>query len=295
MRKSALAASMAAAALALSACGGGDSDSGSGDTASVNASASFAAGSTMEKINKAGVVKVGTKFDQPLFGMKGLSGQPEGFDVEVAKMVAGALGVPADKIQWVETKSSVREEKIKKGEVDFIVATYTINAKRKAQVSFAGPYYEAGQQLMVKKDDSKITGPDALKSNPSSKVCSVSGSTPADNIAKYLASKSQLVLFDDYSKCVDALKANQVAAVTTDNVILLGYVQESDGAYKLAGDTFTKEPYGIGIKKGDTAFCKFINDTLKANAEGYKKAWEDTAGKVEGSTTPTLPTADACS
>jgi glutamate transport system substrate-binding protein len=148
----------------------------------------------------------------------------------------------------------------------------------------------------VKSDDSKITGPDTLKANPDAKVCSVAGSTPAENILQYLASPNQLVTFDVYSKCADALRTGQVSVVTTDNVILLGLVGKSDGAFKVVGDTFTKEPYGIGIKKGDTAFCTFINDTLKAAAAdgSYEKAWTSTAGKVEGSEVPTLPAADAC-
>ncbi len=61
------------------------------------------------------------------------------------------------------------------------------------------------------------------------------------------------------------------------------------------GEQFTKEPYGIGIKKGDVAFCEFINKTLKDNEDAYTTAWKDTAGEVEGSETPTLPEADACS
>jgi glutamate transport system substrate-binding protein len=104
------------------------------------------------------------------------------------------------------------------------------------------------------------------------------------------------VTFDVYSKCADALRTGQVQVVTTDNVILLGLVGQSKGEFKVVGETFTKEPYGIGIKKGDTAFCTFINDTLKAAAAdgSYEKAWTSTAGKVEGSTVPTLPTAAAC-
>ncbi len=185
---------------------------------------------------------------------------------------------------------------IEKGEVSLVAATYTINDKRKERITFAGPYYEAGQQLMVATDDSTITGPDTLKANPDAKVCSVAGSTPAENILTYLADPKQLVTFDVYSKCADALRNKQVQVVTTDNVILLGLVGQSDGAFKVVGDTFTKEPYGIGIKKGDVAFCNFINETLKAAAAdgSYEKAWTSTAGKVEGSTVPTLPTADAC-
>ncbi|RLK61535.1 glutamate ABC transporter substrate-binding protein [Actinokineospora cianjurensis] len=282
----------AALALSLTACGK-SSDSGSGNP-SVDAKASFEAGTTMATLNQAGKIRIGTKFDQPLFGLKGLDGKPTGFDVEIAKLVAAKLGLAADKIEWVETPSKVREEVIEQGKVDLVVATYTINDKRKERISFAGPYYEAGQDLMVKKDNDKITDQNSLK-DAGAKVCSVTGSTPAETIKKYIDEKN-LVLFDVYSKCADALKNNQVDAVTTDNVILLGLVDKSEGAYKLVGKPFTKEPYGIGIKKGDTKFCQFINDTLKAAAAdgSYEKAWKDTAGKVAPNT-PKLPETATCS
>jgi glutamate transport system substrate-binding protein len=295
-RRTSLAAGLAVTALCLAACGGG---SGAGGDASptVVESASFEAGTTMADLSEAGTITVGTKFDQPGFGFKGLSDTPEGFDVEIAKIIAGKLGIAPDKIEWVETPSAVREEVIERGDVDMVVATYTINDKRKERVSFAGPYYVAGQQLMVKSDNDTITGPESLKDNPDAKVCSVTGSTPSENIKQYLASEDQLVLFDIYDKCADALRTGQVDVVTTDNVILLGFVSKSDGEFKLAGDQFTEEPYGIGIKKGDTAFCEFINSTLQeaADSGAYEKAWADTAGKVEGAQTPELPELDSCS
>jgi glutamate transport system substrate-binding protein len=292
IRRIAATAAIAMAAFSLTACGGDDAGSSDVD---VNSDAQFESGTTMAKIHDAGTIKVGTKFDQPGFGLKGLSGKPEGFDVEVAKIIAGALGIQPDKIEWVETPSKVREEVIEQGKVDMVAATYTINDKRKERISFAGPYYVAGQQLMVKSDNSKITGPDSLKANPDAKVCSVTGSTPSEQIRQYLASESQLVLFDIYDKCADALRTGQVDVVTTDNVILLGFVSKSDGAFKLVGDQFTEEPYGIGIKKGDVKFCEFINTTLKENEDAYNKAWADTAGKVEGASAPKLPAAAPCS
>lgn len=288
-----LLAALAASVLVLTACGGGDT--GSGGAPSVADKPSFAAGSTMAKLADAGKLRVGTKFDQPGFGLKGLSGQPEGFDVEVAKIIAGGLGIKADAIEYVEAPSKVREEVIEQDKVDLVAATYTINDKRKERITFAGPYYLAGQQLMVATDNSKITKPEDLKANADAKVCSVTGSTPAEQIKKYLASDSQLVLFDVYSKCADALRTGQVAVVTTDNVILLGFVAKSEGKFKLVGEQFTEEPYGIGIKKGDVAFCEFINTTLKDNKEAYDKAWSSTAGKVEGAAAPTLPEAAPCS
>ena len=306
MRTKSLLALLAASALALTACGGDDTPSTDSNTpmASTEASAStdaggedmnFEAGTTMAELSEAGKITIGTKFDQPGFGLKGLSGAPEGFDVEVAKIIAGALGISEDNILFEETPSKVREEVIEQGKVDMVVATYTINDKRKERITFAGPYYVAGQQLMVAADDSEITGPDSLKDMADKKVCSVTGSTPAEQIKEYLADPGQLVLFDVYNKCADALRTGQVQAVTTDNVILLGFVSEAPEDFKLVGEQFTEEPYGIGIEKGDVAFCEFINETLKNNEDAYNEAWSSTAGSVEGASAPKLPAADACS
>jgi glutamate transport system substrate-binding protein len=273
--------------LGLAACGG--DEAGSGDTTTAK---TFAAGSTMEKLNKAQAFRVGTKFDQPGFGLKGLSGKPEGFDVEIAKIIAKGLGIPDDKIQWTETPSSVREQVIVDGKVDIVAATYTINDARKQKISFAGPYYTAGQSLLVKANDTTITGPDAFKAGDK-KVCTVSGSTPEKNIKTYLKDEgTQLVVFDVYQKCVDALKSGQVNAVTTDNVILTGFLAKNEGQFKLAGPTFTQEPYGIGLNKDDKAFRDFINETLEAAFKdgSYEKAWKNTAGKFDPNpiTTPTI-------
>ncbi len=294
MRLQKITAGLAATVLALALAGcGGDDDA----EPEVVDDAEFPAGTTMAELSSAGKMTVGTKFDQPGFGLLGLDDVPEGFDVEVAKIIAGALGIAPEDITWKESTSDIREQVIEDGEVDMVVATYTINEERAQRITFAGPYYEAGQQLMVLEENDSIAGPEDLAGNPDSKVCSVTGSTPSEQIKEYLASESQLVLFDVYDKCVQALEDDQVDAVTTDNVILLGFVSESDGAYKLVGEQFTKEPYGIGIKKGDTAFCEFINTTLKeaSDSGAYKKAWDDTAAKVaEGTQAPTLPAAAPC-
>jgi glutamate transport system substrate-binding protein len=285
-RAIAMLAATAALVLTAAACGGGESGGGS----SVNEGASFPEGSTMARLKSAGKVTVGTKFDQPLFGLKNLEGKPEGFDVEIAKIIAGEMGVSPDKIQWVETVSANREPFIQQGKVDFVVATYTINDKRKQVVDFAGPYYVAGQDIMVKKGNPMgVKGPEDLTGK---RVCSVAGSTPAENIkTKYPQAK--LTEFDVYSKCAEALKNGQVDAVTTDNVILLGLISKDQETFELVGEPFTKEPYGIGVKKGDAQFRNFINDVLeKAEKDGrWMQAWSSTAGKV-ATDQPSPPTVD---
>ena len=274
--------------LAAAACGGDDEGGDGGGQ--VNEGASFAEGTTMARLKDAGKVTVGTKFDQPLFGLKNLEGKPEGFDVEIGKLIAGELGIAEDKITWVESVSANREPFIQQDKVDFVVATYTINDKRKEVVDFAGPYYEAGQDIMVAKGNPEgIGGPDDLASK---KVCSVTGSTPAENIRTNYPD-ADLTEFDVYSKCAEALKNGQVQAVTTDNVILLGLISQDEESFELVGKPFTKEPYGIGLKKGDTEFRNFINDTLqKIEQDGrWLAAWDATAGKVAPAK-PTPPAID---
>jgi glutamate transport system substrate-binding protein len=277
--------------LSLAACG---SDDDGGGEVTVEENPEFEAGTTMAELSEAGEMTIGTKFDQPGFGLLGLDDVPEGFDVEVAKIIAGAMGISEEDITWEETPSDIREQVIEDGAVDMVVATYTINEDRQERITFAGPYYVAGQMLMTLSDDDRFSGPEDITENPDAKVCSVTGSTPAINIEQYLASKDQLVLFDVYDKCADALRTGQVDVVTTDNVILAGFVGQSDGEFKLVGDPFTEEPYGIGIEKGDVEFCEFINETLAANEDAYLTAWEETAGQVEGTETPELPEPIEC-
>ncbi|WP_326554760.1 glutamate ABC transporter substrate-binding protein [Micromonospora sp. NBC_01813] len=294
MRISRMAAVAAAAALALSmaACGDNGDDTG-GENPDVVESPTFEAGTTMAELSEAGKLVVGTKFDQPGFGLQGLDGTPAGFDVEIAKLIAGELGIAADDIEYVEAPSAVREELLEQDRADIVVATYTINPTRKERIDFAGPYYVAGQHIMVRADDDSITGPESFEAGDK-KVCSVQGSTPAENIQEYLANAGeQLVLFDIYDKCVEALRGGQVDAVTTDNVILLGFIAANEGEFKLTGEQFTEEPYGIGVKKGDDAFRDFINDTLEKIYENgsYAAAWESTAGEFDDNT-PTGPAVD---
>jgi glutamate transport system substrate-binding protein len=147
-------------------------------------------------------IVIGTKFDQPGLGLKNPDGKMSGFDVDVATYVAKELGYPADKIEWKESPSGQRETLIQNDQVKFIAATYSITDARKEKVSFAGPYLVTGQSLLVKADNNDITGAESLQNNK--KLCSVSGSTPAQRIKdKYPG--VQLQQYDTYSACVVAL------------------------------------------------------------------------------------------
>jgi glutamate transport system substrate-binding protein len=265
----------AAGALALSACASG-TDAGGEATTTPEPAPTFAEGSTMAALAEAGTITIGTKFDQPLFGLMGPSGTPEGFDVEIGKIIAAQLGIGEEDIEWVESVSANREPFIQNGEVDIVIATYTINDKRKEVVSFAGPYYMAGQSILVLADNEDIESEDDLVGQP---VCSVTGSTPAANLE---ALGAEVLLTDTYSNCLGPLRDGTVVAVSTDNVILAGLAAQNEGEFKVVGEPFTEEPYGIGLALEDTEFRDWINDVLEASYEdgSYEAAWNSTAGTV---------------
>ncbi|GAA0800552.1 glutamate ABC transporter substrate-binding protein [Spirilliplanes yamanashiensis] len=269
-----------ALAFSIAACGG-DGEGGS-DTGSGGAAAGIVGKASSQK-----KLVIGVKADQPGLGLQ-TGGSYEGFDIEIGKIIAKGLGVPDTGIEWKTTVSANREPFIQQGQVDLVVATYTINDERKKVVNFAGPYYVAGQDLLVP-TNSTITGPEALAGK---KVCSVSGSTPAKRIQTDYKDAS-LQQFDSYSKCVTALAGGQVDAVTTDDIILAGYAAQDQyaGKFKVVGKKFSDEPYGIGLKKTDTEGCNKVNEILKAAAADgtYKTAWDATLGK-SGTPAPELDT-----
>jgi len=271
-RRLTAAAAAAIVVVGLSAC----SDS-QAPSVEVEEPADFPAGSTMAELADAGTITIGTKFDQPLFGLENPDGAPEGFDAEIGKLIAAKLGIAPSDIEWTETVSANREPFIENGQVDLVVATYTINDARKEVISFAGPYYQAGQDLLVLAGNpDAIEGPDDLADKA---VCTVSGSTSEQNIQEYT---TDIIASDTYSNCLEPLRTGAVQAVTTDNVILAGLADQNEGDFEVVNAPFTEEPYGIGLSKDDTEFRDFINDTLEESYEDgtWAELWEKTAGAV---------------
>ncbi|WP_329378540.1 glutamate ABC transporter substrate-binding protein [Streptomyces sp. NBC_01351] len=263
----AVAAAAAAVALALTAtaCGGSNDKAASDGGASGDA--------------KKDKIVVGIKFDQPGLGLKTPDGKYTGFDVDVATYVAKELGYQPDQIEFKQAVSAERENLIANGDVKFIVATYSINDKRKEKVDFAGPYFLAHQDLLVRADDTSITKVEDLNKK---KLCSVTGSTSAQNIKKTLAPEADLQEYPGYSDCLSGLENKAVDALTTDNSILAGYAaqEKNKGKFKLVGLSMSNENYGIGLKKGDKDLQTKINAALKKMvADG---AWEAAVKKNLG-------------
>lgn len=294
---------MATLALSAAACGkegtptpggaGNDSAPAAGDTCASSGvtftpatEVKLTGSPTYDKIKSAGKVVVGVKFDQPNLGYKDSQGKRCGFDIEIAHYVASKLGVDPSKIEYKEIPSANRETAIKGGEIDYYVGTYSITDKRKNDVAFAGPYFVAGQDLLVRKDDNSITGKDTLKGK---KVCSAKGSTPIQRVRdEGLTEANNIVEFATYSECVSQLLDKKVDAVTTDDAILKGYAAQNPDELKVVGQPFSTEKYGIGLPKDDKALRDYVNDQLQAAFDDgtWQKIYDGTLGKSGSPASP---------
>ncbi len=292
-----LVALLATVALMAVACGdddtGGETDSGTetGTEATEGGGDGEASGGAdLEALREAGVMRVGIKFDQPLFGVNAPGGVV-GFDAEIAKLIGERVFEdfdPATHIEFTEAVSANREPFLENDQVDIVAATYTINDERDEIVDFAGPYYVAGQDIMVMAGNPEgIEGIEDLNT-PDLTTCSVDGSTSIQNFEEQ-APDGESITFDTYSKCAEAMSDGRADAVTTDNVILIGLIDESDGEFELVDNPFTEEPYGIGVQEGSDLRC-FINGVLEEIYESgeWAEAYESTVGTA-GSATPEPP------
>ncbi|MDO4910843.1 MAG: glutamate ABC transporter substrate-binding protein [Corynebacterium sp.] len=249
---------------------------------------------------QSGHVILGTKYDQPGLGLRNPDKSMTGLDVDVATYVVNKIaddnGWAHPTITWRETPSSQRETLIKNGEVDMIAATYSITKSRTNAVNFAGPYLLTHQALLVRNDDDSLKSLEDL--NNGRKLCSVTGSTPAQKVKASLPGV-QLQEYDSYSSCVEALHQKKVDAMTTDATILYGFSQLYDGEFNVVpmtksdGTAFTNEYYGIGMAKGDQASTDAVNKALnEMYADGSfeeflkKNLGEDYAADVVSQGTP---------
>lgn len=201
----------------------------------------------------------GVKVDTRLFGLYNIEkNKIEGFDIDIAKALTKEMTGDAANAKFVEVTSKTRIPLIKNGNIDTIIATMTISEERKKQVDFSDVYFAAGQALLVPLD-SAIQSVDDLSSETT--VLAVKGSTSAANIREHAPDANVLEL-ENYSEAFTALQSGQGDAMTTDNAILLGIVAKNP-AYRLAGDNFTDEPYGIAINKGQEPFVRTLNQALQ--------------------------------
>jgi len=264
--------------LLVAACGEDEEEQPAGGESTPAAEAEqFPEDTTMGKIQAAGEIKIGVKFDVPPFGFKNpQTDEIEGFDVDLGKAIADKLGVKAN---FIEAISDNRIPFLQDATVDLVLSTMTINAERDQEIDFSEPYYIARGRILVPQD-SDIVGIDDLAGR---KVCTALGSTYEETI-KEQAPMADLRLVDSYSECLELVQNGAVDAVSTDDVILTGMIIQDDSLKLTEGEPLTTEPYGAGIKDGDTEFKEFVDGVIEEykSGGGWAEAYEKWVGQYTG-------------
>ncbi|MEN0136719.1 MAG: glutamate ABC transporter substrate-binding protein [Rhodococcus sp. (in: high G+C Gram-positive bacteria)] len=263
-----------------------------GITPAVAQSPQFPAGTTMEKIARDGVLRVGTRFDHPGLSARNLRGEQEGYEIDLVRYIAGKLGVPADRIEWTEANSASREQLLQQDKVDVVVATLSINDKRRQVISFGGPYLDINNDLVTAKGNPKnITDPQTPNGVT---VCSTLGGAVSASLRKNFP-QTNLIEFDVSSKCIDALKNGTVDALATQGPIGAGYVSKDQKDIELINKPFAVESWGVGIAKGDVAFCEFLNGAITDyySDGSAEEAWADSLGRYTKQQ-PVMPELQPC-
>jgi glutamate transport system substrate-binding protein len=247
------------------------------------------AGSWADKIKQRGKLIRGGTDTGPLFSLKDpTTGKITGFDAGLAAMLAHYITGKTDQsaVDLVITTVDTRETLLQNGNVDAVFATYTITEPRAQKVAFAGPYYESGDAIMVKKDNTTITKVDDLNGK---NVATESNSTAALAI-KQFAPQANVLLFQEDAQCVAAVQQGRADAYVLDQGILISDAS-TNPAVKVVGQPFTKEPYGIGLPLNDPSAKQFVNDWLqKIYTDGsWAKLWKATIGTVVSGDAPAPP------
>ncbi len=255
------------------------------------AAAPAAGGATLAELKKKGKVIIGVKFDVPLIGLKNpVTGGLSGLDVEMGKIIAKAIyGTDKGTVEFVEAISANRLPFVKDNKVDVMLSTFSITDARKKEIGMAGPYYIAGQDLLVYKVE--LNNIKSISDMAGRKVCAQTGSTSINNI-KVGAPTAIVLDLPTTANCVEALKDGRVDAVSTDDLLLAGFA-EKNPQLALVGKQFSVERYGVGVKFGDDAFRSYLNDVIEASYKdgSWKKAVEATVGSG-GVKTPEPPKVD---
>jgi glutamate transport system substrate-binding protein len=244
-------------------------------------------GSTMEKIKKRGKLVVAEALDAPLLSQQNPSNPDEvtGFDADLAKLLAVyILGKP--EVEIVPPATETREALLANGTVDVVFNTYTITEERATQVTFAGPYFESGLAVAVKTGNKDIKGIGDL----AKKTVIVGANTPAVTAVPKEQPTAKVITFGTDPQAVTALVQGRGDAYVQDLTILASDAK-ANPRLTVVGNPFTKEPYGIGLSHGDTAFKTFVNDWLKKIQDGgqWAQAWKNSLGTVVESDPPAPP------
>jgi putative glutamine transport system substrate-binding protein len=218
-----------------------------------------AEGTLLRRIQDRGKIVIGIKYDAPGFGyMNPSTRHLEGFDVDLGRAIARELLGSADSVEFTQAKEADRIPYLNGGQADLILSTMTANDERAGQIDFTDAYYVAGQSLLVKSTSAILSYRDLSGFT----VCSVGGTTSEKTIREK-SPRAEVLLVATWPECVQALDAGRAQAVTSDDTVLLGLLQNAPDRYRIVGNQFTVEPYAGGLAKNHPETLAAVNDAIK--------------------------------
>ncbi|HSO19834.1 MAG TPA: transporter substrate-binding domain-containing protein [Desulfosarcina sp.] len=222
------------------------------------------ASSNLDRIARSGVLRVGTAADMPPLNMLDKSGTPMGLDVDLATIIAGAMGV---ELNLVIKPFAQLLPALEAGEVDMVISGMTITPQRNMNVAFVGPYHISGKALLTK-FKSMVTSEDTSKLNSEAfAYTALEGSTSAD-LVRALMPRARLVTAGNYDEAVDMVLTNQVDALVADyHVCVLSLLRHPDEGLVSLITPFTYEPLGIALPAGDAQMINWGANFINAMRE----------------------------
>ncbi len=202
-------------------------------------------------------VRIGVKADTPPFGVA--SGDTYvGFDIDIAMAVAKQLGI--EQVEFVPVTSADRIKRLLHGDVDMVVASMTITRYREKKVDFTLPYFQDGEGLLVKKESPIASYLDLAGKT----VGCVKGST-SSYYMKQVAPDCATKVYANFDELMAGFDKDEVDAITTDTLILIGLMKNArePDAYRLAGDRFTTEPYGIAVPENQSRWRDALDSAIQ--------------------------------
>ncbi|MCP9967119.1 glutamate ABC transporter substrate-binding protein [Actinomadura madurae] len=199
---------------------------------------------------------VGVRPDLPGLGLRHPDGRFEGFDIDVARYVAGRLG---KKVRFVQVLAAERIPSLTSGRADLVFATLSVTPERKTRIAFAGPYYMSYQDVLVRTDERDVKGVRDLKGR---RFCAVEGADPMQRLLAMHGMTARTVPARSYDECMNMIKGRSVDAITTNDVILAGLIRREGRGYRLVNARISEQNTGIGLRKGDTDGCEALNRAI---------------------------------
>jgi polar amino acid transport system substrate-binding protein len=200
---------------------------------------------------------IAVKCDQPPFGYIGLQSKNAGFDVEIARQFARYAFGKGNRVNWTCISTAAREPALTTGRVDLVIATFTYNTDRDSRIDFSRAYYKATGRLLVSNSSSVRS----LRDLAGKTVATTSGSV-YDRWVKNCFKDTKLIVTDVFSNALLAFRDGRADVLMFDDTALLG-IAVTDPGYKLTGDLFLAQPYGIGIKQGNVAMKRWVDAALE--------------------------------